>query len=128
MEKPVAGQFCWNELATADLKKAKDFYGKVFGWNFKEISAGEMGYTIVTSQDKELAGIWSIPNDMKSQIPQHWMAYILVDNVANALDKAKQHGAKIMKDVTEVGDMGRLGIIVDPDGAHVGLWEPNPKK
>jgi predicted enzyme related to lactoylglutathione lyase len=37
--------------------------------------------------------------------------------------KAKTLGAKVMKDVTEVPDMGWFSIITDPTGAMLGLWE-----
>jgi predicted enzyme related to lactoylglutathione lyase len=32
-----------------------------------------------------------------------------------------------MKDKTEVMGMGWLAIIVDPTGAHLGLWKPMAK-
>ncbi|MDI1351664.1 MAG: VOC family protein, partial [bacterium] len=55
------GQFCWNELCTTDVNVAKEFYGKVFGWQFKEIHLADMTYTIITCNDKDIAGIWQIP-------------------------------------------------------------------
>lgn len=127
METPTTGQFCWNELAVSDVSKAKDFYGKVFGWQFKEIDTGTMTYTMITQQNNEMAGMWQIPSEQKSQIPPHWLSYILVDNVPQALENARKNGAQVMRDTTQVGDLGRLGIIVDPTGAHVGLWEPTQK-
>jgi uncharacterized protein len=119
------GEFCWNELATADVKKAKDFYGKVFGWQFSEYTHGEMTYTLIKLNDKEFGGIWQIPTEKQNEIPPHWMAYILVKDAAAALEKAKQHGATEVKPVTQAGEMGRFAIIVDPTGAHVAVWEPS---
>src|SRR5437870_1407019 len=101
-------QFCWNELAAPDVHKAKDFYGNVFGWKYKEIKSDQMTYTIITSNGKDIGGIWQIPNDQKAHIPPHWMAYILVEDVNAALKKAKQHGATEVKGVTQAGDMGRF--------------------
>ncbi|CCD07939.1 VOC family protein [Legionella pneumophila serogroup 1] len=123
MTQAAFGEFCWNELATSDVKKAKDFYGKVFGWQFREIESKEMTYTIIQCNDKEMAGIWQIPKDQQSHIPPHWMAYIYVQDVSEALKKAKQHGAQEVKGITQAGEMGRFAIIVDPTGAHVALWE-----
>lgn len=123
MEKPMIGQVCWNELATSDVNKAKDFYGKVFGWKFREIKTDEMIYTVISVQDKDFAGIWQIPADQQAHIPPHWMAYILVTEVESALEKAKQNGAKEIKGVTKAGEMGRFAIIQDPVGAHIALWE-----
>ncbi|KTC89621.1 VOC family protein [Fluoribacter dumoffii] len=123
MSQHSMGQFCWNELATADVQKAKEFYSKVLGWKFKEIHSGDMTYTIVQIDDKDIAGIWQIPTKQQNEIPPHWMAYILVDNAADTLAKAKQNGAEEIKEVTHVGDMGLFAIIKDPTGAHIAFWE-----
>lgn len=128
MTQASMGQFCWNELATPNSKKAKEFYGDVFGWQFKDIDMGDMTYTVIKAQDKEFAGIWQIPGDQLHEIPPHWMAYILVPDVATALKKAKQHGAEEVKGVTQAGDMGRFAIIIDPTGAHLALWETLSQK
>lgn len=125
---PKLGEFCWNELATTNTKAAKDFYGKVFGWTFNDLNMGDMTYTTIKKGDKEFAGIWSIPKDQEKQIPPHWMAYILVENVDESLQKAKENGAQIVKPVTAAGDMGRFAIITDPTGAHIALWQTLQKK
>lgn len=123
-DKPILGEFCWNELATSNVKAAKDFYGNVFGWKFSENQMGDMTYTMIKKNDKDFAGIWAIPKDQAEHIPPHWMAYILVENLDDALQKAQKHGATIVKPATNAGDMGRLGIIQDPTGAHIALWQP----
>lgn len=125
MSQHDTGHFCWNELATAEVKKAKEFYSKLLGWQYKEIHSEEMTYTIIQAGDKEIAGIWEIPADQQNMIPPHWMSYILVDNVAATLEKAKQHGAQEIKEVTYVGDLGLFAIIKDPTGAHIAFWESN---
>ena len=56
--------------------------------------------------------------------PSAWLAYVLVDDVVAATQKAKSLGATIMKDVQPVPDAGRFSIILDPTGAALGLWEP----
>lgn len=53
---PKVGEFCWNELATANVKTAKDFYGKVFGWEFSDHDMGDMTYTMIKCNDKKLWG------------------------------------------------------------------------
>ncbi|MFT4058071.1 MAG: VOC family protein [Legionella sp.] len=125
MNLPSKGQFCWNELATNDVQRAKEFYSKLLDWEFKEIKSDDMTYTLIRSGNKECGGIWQIPNDQKANIPPHWMAYILVDNVQKTLEQAKKHGATEVKGVTQAGDMGHLAIIMDPTGAHIAFWEPN---
>lgn len=122
-EQSTPGQFCWNELATANVKEAKDFYGKVFGWEFIDHDMGDMAYTIIKVDGKDNGGIWAIPKDKEKEIPPHWMAYLLVENLNASLEKAKEHGATIVQQPTQAGDMGQLAIITDPTGAHIALWQ-----
>lgn len=123
-EMPKLGEFCWNELATSNLKAAKEFYGKVFGWEFSDHEMGETTYTMIKYKNKEFAGIWSIPKDKEKQIPPHWIAYILVENTDESLEKARKHGATIVKQASNAGDFGRFAILADPTGAHFALWQP----
>lgn len=122
-EKSKFGEFCWYELATANVQAAKDFYGNVFGWKFTEHDMGDMTYTVFKRDNQEFGGIWAIPKDKQNQIPPHWMAYILVENLNTSLDKARKNGAKVIKEMTQAGDMGLFAIIQDPTGAHIALWE-----
>lgn len=122
-EKPKIGEFCWNELATSNVQTAKDFYGKVFGWEFSSHETGDMTYTMIKHNNKELGGIWSIPKDKEKQIPPHWLAYILVTNLEESLEKARKHGASIIKPAANAGEFGRFAIITDPTGAHIALWQ-----
>lgn len=122
-EMPKMGEFCWNELATNNVQAAKDFYGKVFGWKFTDHEMGDMTYTMIKRNDKEFAGIWTIPKDKAQEIPPHWMAYILVENVDDYVKKALAAGATLVKPISTAGDFGRFAIIVDPTGAHIALWQ-----
>ena len=56
--------------------------------------------------------------------PSAWMPYVLVDDIAAATQKAGSLGATVVRDVTEVMNMGWLSIIIDPTGAALGLWQP----
>jgi uncharacterized protein len=120
---PEIGEFCWNELATSNVEIAKDFYGKVFSWKFSDYDMGGMTYTMIKKNDKEIAGIWAIPKDKEKEIPPHWMAYILVENLEASLEIAHKNGASIIKQASKMGDFGLFAIITDPTGAHIALWQ-----
>jgi len=121
-------EFCWNDLATTNVAAAKEFYSKSFGWTFSDHQIGDTTYSMVKCGDKEIAGIWQIPQDQESHIPPHWMSYILVDNLLNSIDTVKKHGATIKVPVTQAGEFGQFAIITDPTGAHVAIWESLRKK
>lgn len=127
-EKAKFSEFVWNELAASNVQTAKDFYGKVFGWKFKEETVGDMTYTMATVNGKEFAGIWAIPKNQEKEIPPHWLAYIMVENLEQSLEKATKNGATVIKPITNAGDYGRLAIIKDPSGAHLGLWQSTKEK
>jgi len=122
-DAPQVGEFVWNELATTNVQGAKDFYSKVFGWEFVDKNMGDMTYTIIKKDNKEFGGIWSIPAAQQAHIPPHWLAYILVEDVEKSLEKAVQNGAKVVKPVQKAGDMGLFAVIQDPTGAHLALWQ-----
>lgn len=117
-EKAMPNPFCHVELNTTDLKKAKDFYGKLFDWKLEDIPGD---YTMIGVGEGTGGGM------MKNPIPgapSFWLSYVLVDDIESATKKAKSLGAKVMKDVTPVSDFGWLSIITDPTGATLGLWKP----
>lgn len=126
-EAAKTGEFVWNELATTNVQGAKDFYSKMFGWEFSDKKINDMTYTIIKKGNKEFGGIWAIPTAQQNQIPPHWLAYIMVDNIEDALQKARQNGATVLKPVQKAGDMGLFAVIMDPVGAHIALWQ-NIKK
>jgi len=117
----MAHPFVHVELATTDVGKAKDFYGKLFSWKMEDMPMpGGDAYTLINVGEGTGGGM------MKQLIPgapSMWMAYVNVDDLKAATQKAKALGANVMKDVTEVKDMGWFSIITDPTGAMLGLWQ-----
>ncbi len=116
----MANPFVHVELETTDVGKAKTFYGKLFDWGLEDVPIGDDTYTMIKVGEGTGGGL------MKNPIPggsSFWLAYVLVDDIKAATAKAKSLGATVMKDVTEVMEMGWLSIIVDPTGAMLGLWQ-----
>jgi predicted enzyme related to lactoylglutathione lyase len=52
-----------------------------------------------------------------------WLPYVEVDDVKKTVEKARKLGANIQVDYMEIGDMGAIGVFVDPTGAAIGVWE-----
>lgn len=116
------------ELNSTDVGKAKAFYRKLFAWKLTDIPMPvdeEETYTMIDVGKGTGGGMM---RQLMPDAPSSWLAYVAVDNIDVATKKAKRLGAEVMKDVTEVGGMGWLSIIIDPTGAMLGLWEPKPEK
>ena len=117
----MANPFVHVELNTTDLSKAKDFYGKLFDWKLEDVPMGNDTYTMVKVGEGTGGGMMKHP---MPGAPSTWLAYVLVDDIAAATQKAKSLGATVIKDVTEVMGAGWFSIILDPTGAALGLWKP----
>ena len=130
----MANPFVHVELRTDNPEKAKAFYGKLFGWKLEDVpiqtssdgpkagSSGPNTYTTIdVGEDGTGGGIMRNPDEGQ---PSWWLAYVAVDNVAEATKKAQSLGGKIEKDVTEVPGMGSFSVVSDPTGAKLGLWTP----
>ena len=84
----------------------------------------DMTYTLIGVGEGTGGGMMKNPIP---DAPSAWMAYVVVDDLKAATSKAKSLGATVMKDVTEVPNMGSFSIITDPTGAMLGLWETKKK-
>ena len=121
----MANPFVHVELAATDLDKAKSFYKSLFAWRLNDMDmGGGMNYTMIEVGEGTGGGMMQHP---VANMPSMWLAYVAVDNLAAATQKAKSLGATIMRDITEVPGAGSFSIIVDPTGAMLGLWEAKAK-
>jgi uncharacterized protein len=114
--------FCHVELNTTDVKKAKDFYGKLFDWKLEAMPGGE--YTMIGVGEGVGGGMMKNP---VPGAPSFWLSYVLVDDIRSATKKAASLGGAVMKDVTEIPNYGEFSVIADPTGAHFALWQPKKK-
>ena len=118
----MANPFVHVELHTNDLKRAKEFYSKLFDWKLKdEPTPDGHSYTMIEVGNGTGGGMMT---NQAPGTPPHWMAYVGVDDVRASTKKAKDLGAKVVVDVKEVGDYGTMSVITDPTGAAIAMWQP----
>ena len=125
VNKHSLGSFCWIELATSDQHAAKNFYGKLFGWNAMDFPMGpDSFYTLFQLEGRDAAAGYTIRPDQRAQgVPPHWMIYIAVNSADESASKAAQLGGKVLAPAFDVGDFGRMAVVQDPTGAHFSLWQ-----
>ena len=115
----MANPFVHLELNTTDLKKAQEFYGGMFGWQFTDNDMGPMGIYSTFKPDKEPGGGMYAAKDM----PTGWLPYVGVDDIKAATAKAKSLGAEIFVDSQEIPNIGWMTILNDPTGAKLALFQ-----
>ena len=118
----MANPFVHVELMTNDLDRAKKFYAGLFDWTLEEIP--NMDYTLIKVGEGTGGGMMQNP---MPGAPSSWLAYVLVADAVAATAKARQLGATIVKEVTEIPEIGWFSVLVDPTGATLALWQANPK-
>jgi uncharacterized protein len=117
---PKPGKFCWNELVTTNVAGAKKFYGGLLGWKSKPFGNAQ-GYTIIMKGRDMVGGLMKGP---KPGCPAQWVPYVIVDDVEATAKKAKKLRGKVVMAPFDVPTVGRIAVLVDPQGAVVGILKP----
>ena len=118
------GTFCWMELNTGDVEKAKAFFGETIGWTFKNQPMSSGDYWLAFVGDKPIAGIVALETFSPPGTPPHWFSYLAVEDVDARVVAAAKAGATIMRPPFDVPDVGRIAILQDPTGAVMGWMTP----
>lgn len=114
------GAFSWCELMTTDVEAAKNFYGKLFGWETEEMAMPGMTYTVVKVGGNGIGGIMAIPQEAQG-MPPAWGAYVTVDDVDVTAKTAVQLGAKLCVPPRDIPEVGRFCVLQDPQGAFINI-------
>ena len=119
------GTFYWNELMTRDAEKAKAFYAATLGWTFDAMAMPEGGtYWMAKVGDKPVGGILTMDGAQFEGMPEHWFAYIAVDDVDAGVGQAEAAGGEILRPAFDVPGVGRIVILEDVNGAAMGWMTP----
>lgn len=117
-----AGTFCWADLNTGDVERAKQFYSGLFGW---QITTGEhdtSGYLHIKNGETFIGGIPPAQHrDPKT--PPHWMSYFSVSDVDASVSKAQGMGARVYAPPMTIEGAGRMAVLADPQGAVFALFK-----
>lgn len=114
--KKVHHSINYIELPSKDLKATKEFYNKVFGWEFQD-----WGETYVSFSGAEVDGGFEL-NPFGKQPTRDGVLVILYSNDLAASEKlVREAGAEI---VTEAFDFpgGRRFHFLDPSGNELAIW------
>jgi predicted enzyme related to lactoylglutathione lyase len=128
------GKFEWADLYTGDLETAEQFYTGLFGWSasassdprsYKDPKGGhKREYIVLSENGVPVAGLVQRSGPVsKTEHPARWVGYFAVSNLAASLKSVTAAGGKVASSEHRVPDRGKQAIIVDPDGAVVGLLQ-----
>jgi uncharacterized protein len=117
------GAFCWAELMSKDIAKAKAFYSKLFGWRTEAMPMPDFEYTLFKAGDVSAGGGMAVPAG-HDFIPSHWVPYFAVNDCDGTVAKAKGHGSTVHVPPTDIPNIGRFSSMADPQGAAFAILQP----
>ena len=119
----LLGRPIWYELMTTDMKAAESFYKTVVGWTTEPFAGTGKPYTQLNRSGKVgVGGIMEKPAEMKA--PPFWAMYVAVPKLEDAVAQITRHGGKAHTDVISIKDVGRMQLMMDPQGAAFYIIEP----
>ncbi len=119
----LLGRPVWYELMTSDMKAAEAFYKAVVGWKTEPFEGAGQPYTAFNrSGDVSVGGVMTKPAEVKA--PPFWAMYVAVPMLEEAVSKIKRLGGNTHTEVIEIPNVGRMQMIMDPQGAAFYIIEP----
>jgi predicted enzyme related to lactoylglutathione lyase len=115
------GTFSWTDLSTPDAGASKEFYGRLFGWEFEDNPIPEGGVYVMA----RLGGRAAAAMFETTERHPAWASYVTVDDADSITARARELGANVLADPFDVMDAGRMATLQDPAGAVFCVWQPD---
>ncbi|MDB6015703.1 MAG: uncharacterized protein JWR19_192 [Pedosphaera sp.] len=121
--KSVPANIIWFEIPADDVKRAKKFYGALFGWKINLIP-GMSDYWHIDTGGHDASPDGGM---MARKQPQQSITnYVNVASVDKAAAKVVKLGGKICMARTTVPHMGHFVICQDTENNTFAVWEIDP--
>jgi predicted enzyme related to lactoylglutathione lyase len=121
------GRFVWHELMLAD-PKAVDFYQNVIGWTVMSWDH-DPSYRMFAWKGVPMAGMMPLSDEARqARVPAHWISYVSVPDVDATVAQALSFGATTHLLPMNVPTVGRVAVLSDPQGATIGVFQPETQR
>ncbi|MFJ9815334.1 VOC family protein [Streptomyces sp. NPDC101151] len=115
------GTPCWVSLMVHGVATTEEFYGALFGWEFRPGPQQLGPYVRALLDGHEVAGIGQLPPDRR--LPVAWTPYLASDDVDQTADQVRLCGGTVAVGPLDAAEAGRIAIASDPSGAVFGIWQ-----
>jgi uncharacterized protein len=110
---------CWVDTWQPDADAAARFYGELFGWDVDGPSGGPYMCRL-RGRDAAFIGQYAPEHAHR---PSAWMTYVQVESADAAAERVRAAGGSVPIEPFDALDGGRIAIVADPAGAHIGVWQ-----
>jgi uncharacterized protein len=118
------GRIAWFDITTSDLLQSKEFYGRLFDWNFTPVQGSDQAVEIVARG--EAIGTLRVAEGKVS--PFNGVIYVQVTDIQASCRKSKDLGGTVAPGFPfNLPDgIGAIALVLDPAGHPVGLYSRTP--
>lgn len=115
-----AGRIAWFDITTTELKKSKEFYGKLFGWTFTAVQGSDQALEIV-SRGTAIGTLRGAEGKISAF---NGVVYVQVDDLVACCKKSKDLGGTIPPGFPfDLPDgIGAIALVADPTGHPIGMY------
>ncbi len=117
---------CWLNLMTPAAAQAKEFFAALLGWTYAPMDDAPGG-TLILVEGKHAGALMDLDAGvLPPGTPPAIGVMVKVERAEATVERAKALGGG-GGPVFDVLENGRMGMITDPSGAVLGLWQPKSK-
>jgi predicted enzyme related to lactoylglutathione lyase len=118
------GRIAWFDITTTNLTQSKEFYARLFGWQFTPLQGTDQAVEIVAGGTA--VGTLRVAEGKIS--PFNGVVYVQVTDIQASCRKATELGGTVVPGFPfNLSDgAGAVAVVVDPAGHPVGLYSRTP--
>jgi predicted enzyme related to lactoylglutathione lyase len=118
------GRIAWFDITTTSLSLSKEFYGKLFDWQFTSLQGTKYAVEIVSGG----TGIGTLRVAEGKIGTFNGVVYVQVTDIQLSNNKARELGGTVVPgfpfDLSDGG--GAISLVIDPAGHPIGLYSKTP--
>jgi uncharacterized protein len=118
------GRLAWFDISTTSLPRSKEFYGKLFDWQFAPVQGTDQALEIVSGG----TAIGTLRGAEGAISAFNGVVYVQVTGIEASCEKAKALGGTVVAGFPfNLPDgIGAIALVVDPAGHPIGLYSRTP--
>ena len=115
-----SGRIAWFDVTTSDLRRSKEFYAKLFGWEFAPLMGTDLAVEIVIRGTA--IGTLRVAEGKISTF--NGVVYVQVADIQASCKKSKELGGTVVPGfpLNLPGGIGAIALVQDPAGHPVGTY------
>jgi uncharacterized protein len=118
------GRIAWFDITTSNLAQSKEFYGKLFDWEFTPVQGTDQAAEIV-SRGTAIGTLRGAEGKISGF---NGVVYVQVTDIQASCKKAKELGGTVVPGFPfNLPDgIGAIALVLDPSGHPVGMYSRTP--